>query len=177
MNINISGKGIDLTQSIKDIVEKKLSKLDKFINKDATCNVKISTQKDLQKIEVTIPMKNNTVRAEHSSKDLYQSIDLVVDILERQIRKYKTKIQNKKQANNNAIFEAFTFTDDSPSEDTEIKIVKTKTFDMKPMTPEEACLQMELVGHDFFVFSNAELGKICVVYKRGADSYGLILPN
>ena len=94
-----------------------------------------------------------------------------------QIRKYKTKIQNKKQADNNAIFEAFSFTDDSPSEDTEIKIVKTKTFDMKPMTPEEACLQMELVGHDFFVFSNAELGKICVVYKRGSDSYGLILPN
>ncbi len=176
MNVNISGKGIDLTQSIKDIVEKKLSKLDKFFDKEVTCNVKISTQKDMQKIEVTIPMKNNTVRAEHSSKDLYQSIDLVIDILERQIRKYKTRIQKKKQSNE-VIYEGFSFTDDSPSEDTEIKIVKTKTFDMKPMTAEEACLQMELVGHNFFVFSNAELGKICVVYKRGLDSYGLIVPN
>ena len=152
MNINISGKGIDLTQSIKDTVEKKLSKLDKFINKDAVCNVKISTQKDIQKIEVTIPMKNNTVRAEHSSKDLYQSIDLVVDILERQIRKYKTKIQNKKQADNNAIFEVLPVY---------LVLVRYRLD----------------VGHDFFVFSNAELGKICVVYKRGADSYGLILPN
>lgn len=176
MNINISGKGIDLTPSIKEIVEKKLSKLDKYFVKEVDCNVKISTQKDMQKIEVTIPMKNNAVRAEHQSKDLYQSIDLVVDILERQIRKYKTKIQRKKQANV-SLFEGFNFTDDSSSDETEINIVKTKTFDMKPMTPEEACLQMELVGHNFFVFSNADSGKICVVYKRGLDSYGLIIPG
>ena len=176
MNINISGKGIDLTPSIKEIVEKKLSKLDKFFNKEVDCNVKISTQKDMQKIEVTIPMKNNAVRAEHQSTDLYQSIDLVVDILERQIAKYKTKIQRKRQSNV-GLFEGFNFTDDSSNEETEINIVKTKTFDMKPMTPEEACLQMELVGHNFFVFSNADSGKICVVYKRGIDSYGLIIPG
>ncbi len=176
MNINISGKGIDLTPSIKEIVEKKLSKLDKYFTKEVDCNVKISTQKDMQKIEVTIPMKNNTVRAEHQSTDLYQSIDLVVDILERQISKYKTKIQRKRQSNV-GLFEGFNFTDDSSNEETEINIVKTKTFDMKPMTPEEACLQMELVGHNFFVFSNADSGKICVVYKRGLDSYGLIIPG
>lgn len=176
MNINISGKGIDLTPSIKEIVEKKLSKLDKYFTKEVDCNVKISTQKDMQKIEVTIPMKNNTVRAEHQSTDLYQSIDLVVDILERQISKYKTKIQRKRQSNV-GLFEGFNFIDDSSNEETEINIVKTKTFDMKPMTPEEACLQMELVGHNFFVFSNADSGKICVVYKRGLDSYGLIIPG
>lgn len=176
MNINISGKGIDLTPSIKEIVEKKLSKLDKYFTKEVDCNVKISTQKDMQKIEVTIPMKNNTVRAEHQSTDLYQSIDLVVDILERQISKYKTKIQRKRQSNV-GLFDGFNFTDDSSNEETEINIVKTKTFDMKPMTPEEACLQMELVGHNFFVFSNADSEKICVVYKRGLDSYGLIIPG
>ena len=166
MNISITGRTISLTEGLKNMVEKKLGKLDKFFQKDTPCNVTLSTQKDLQKIEVTIPVKGTVIRAEEATEDMYQSIDLVEDVLERQIRKYKEKLISKHQS--------ASFTTEfleAPEEYEEEEI------DLKPMTPEEACLQMELLGHSFFVFQNGDSGKVNVVYKRKAKSYGLIEPE
>ena len=141
MKFSITGRTISLTEGLKNMVEKKLGKLDKFFQADTPCNVTLSTQKDMQKIEVTIPVKGSVIRAEESIEDMYQSIDLVVD------------------------------------DEEEIKIVRTKQIDLKPMTAEEACLQMELLGHNFFVFLNGDSGKVNVVYKRKTKSYGLIEPE
>ena len=174
MKFSITGRTISLTEGLKNMVEKKLGKLDKFFQADTPCNVTLSTQKDLQKIEVTIPVKGSVIRAEESTEDMYQSIDLVVDVLERQIRKYKDKLVARHQSS------SFTpeFLEEQESYDEEeIKIVRTKQIDLKPMTPEEACLQMELLGHNFFVFLNGDTGKVNVVYKRKAKSYGLIEPE
>lgn len=174
MNINITGRTISLTEGLKNMVEKKLGKLDKFFQKDTPCNVTLSTQKDLQKIEVTIPVKGTVIRAEEATEDMYQSIDLVEDVLERQIRKYKEKLISKHQA---ASFTTEFLEAPEEYEEEEIKIVRTKQIDLKPMTPEEACLQMELLGHSFFVFQNGDSGKVNVVYKRKVKSYGLIEPE
>ena len=174
MNISITGRTISLTEGLKNMVEKKLGKLDKFFQKDTPCNVTLSTQKDLQKIEVTIPVKGTVIRAEEATEDMYQSIDLVEDVLERQIRKYKEKLISKHQA---ASFTTEFLEAPEEYEEEEIKIVRTKQIDLKPMTPEEACLQMELLGHGFFVFQNGDSGKVNVVYKRKAKSYGLIEPE
>lgn len=176
MRFNITGRNINVTQGLRDMVEKKLGKLDKFFTPDTTCNVTLSTQKDQQLIEVTIPVKGGVIRAEEATEDMYQSIDLVEDVIERQIRRYRKRIIDKKQAAQ-AFSDLFIETEDDETDEPEIKIVKTKQFDLKPMDPEEACLQMELVGHDFFVFQNAENDKICVVYKRKGHTYGLIEPE
>lgn len=175
MKFNITGRNINVTQGLKDMVEKKLGKLDKFFSPDTTCNVTLSTQKDHQLIEVTIPVKGGVIRAEESTEDMYQSIDLVEDVIERQIRRYRKRIIDKKQAAQS--FSDYFVEEEADADEPEIKIVRTKQFDLKPMDPEEACLQMELVGHDFFVFQNAENDKICVVYKRKGSTYGLIEPE
>lgn len=174
MKFSITGRTISLTEGLKNMVEKKLGKLDKFFQADTPCNVTLSTQKDMQKIEVTIPVKGSVIRAEESTEDMYQSIDLVVDVLERQIRKYKDKLITKHQSSS---FTAAFLEEAAEYDEEEIKIVRTKQIDLKPMTPEEACLQMELLGHSFFVFLNGDTGKVNVVYKRKAKSYGLIEPE
>ena len=138
--------------------------------------VALSAQKDIQKIEVTIPVKGNTIRAEESSTDMYVSIDLVEEIIERQIRRYRKKLIDKKQ-------EALSFSQNFIEEeeevpyDDEIQIVKTKKFAVKPVNPEEACLQMEMLGHNFYVFLNSETDQVNVVYKRKNGTYGLIEPE
>lgn len=175
MRFNISGKNINLSEGLKSMVYKKLGKLDKFFKDDTICNVTLSTQKESHLIEVTIPVKGGVIRAEESTADMYQSIDLVVDVIERQIRKYRTKIIDKKQ--NALSFSELFMEEPVDYSEPEIKIVRTKRFDLKPMDPEEACLQMELVGHDFFVFLNAESGNVSVVYKRKGNTYGLIEPE
>ena len=175
MKITITGRNLSLTDGLKNGVEKKLGKLDKFFQAETPCNVTLSTQKDMQKIEVTIPVKGSVIRAEEATEDMYQSIDLVVDVLERQIRKYKNKLIQRHQAGSDFSSE---FIDEKPAQDEEeIKIVRTKHIDLKPMTAEEACLQMELLGHSFFVFQDGNTGKVNVVYKRKANSYGLIEPE
>ena len=174
MKFSITGRTIGLTEGLKKMVEKKLGKLDKFFQADTPCNVTLSTQKDMQKIEVTIPVKGSVIRAEESTEDMYQSIDLVVDVLERQIRKYKDKLVARHQA---ASFTPEFLEERESYDEEEIKIVRTKQIDLKPMTAEEACLQMELLGHSFFVFLNGDSGKVNVVYKRKANSYGLIEPE
>ena len=174
MKIIIAGKNIDVTPGLRSAVEDKLGKLDKYFNPDTEVHVTLSVEKERQKIEVTIPVKGSIIRSEQVSSDMYVSIDLVEEIIERQLKKYKTKIVDRKQAP--AEFSQ-TYVENDYMDDEEIKIVRTKKFDIKPMYPEDACIQMELLGHNFFVFCNAETDQVNVVYKRKGDTYGLIEPE
>ena len=174
MKFIIVGKNIELTPGLKGAVEDKLSKLDKYFNPDTEVHVTLSVEKERQKIEVTIPVKGNIIRSEQVSNDMYVSIDLVEEVIERQLKKYRKKIVDKKQ-NASAFSPAFIETVEE--QDDEVKIVRTKKFDIKPMYPEDACIQMELLGHSFYVFCNAETDQVNVVYKRKGDTYGLIEPE
>lgn len=165
----------ELTEGLKAAVEEKLSKLEKFFAPDTNVFVTLSVEKERQKIEVTIPIKGHVIRSEQSSNDMYVSIDLVEEVIERQLRKYRTKLASKKMNVAENFSEAFI--DSDADEDEEIKIVRTKRFGMKPMYPEDACVQMELTGHDFFVFRNAETDEVNVVYKRKGNTFGLIEPE
>ena len=176
MKFIISGKNIEVTEGIKAAIEEKLGRLDKYLVDDTIVNVTLSVQKGRQKIEVTIPMKGHIIRAEEGSEDMYVSIDLVVDVIERQIRRYKKKLIDKKQAAV-AFSQAFIEDEEDTSYEDDIQIVKTKKFAMKPVNPEEACLQMEMLGHTFFVFLNSETEQVNVVYKRKNGTYGLIEPE
>lgn len=174
MRYIISGKNIEVTEGLKTAVYDKIGKLEKYFTPDTEIHVTMSVEKDRQKIEVTIPMKGSMVRAEQTSNDMYVSIDLVEEIIERQLRKYKTKILEKKQAAAN-LNQAFM--EEDFEEEEKIKIIRTKKFAIKPMDPEEACVQMELLGHNFFVYRNAETDEVNVVYKRKDNTYGLIEPE
>ena len=174
MKFVIVGRNIEVTPGLRDAVEDKIGKLEKYFNPDTEVHVTLSVEKDRQKIEVTIPVKGSIIRSEQVSNDMYVSIDLVEEIIERQLKKYKTKIVDKQQSAG-AFSQLFLENDDL--DDEEIKIVRTKKFDIKPMYPEDACLQMEMIGHDFFVFLNAENDEVNVVYKRKNGSYGLIGPE
>ena len=174
MRYTITGRNIDVTPGLRAAVEEKIGKLDRYFNPDTEVIVTLSVQKGKQKIEVTIPVKGNIIRAEESSSDMYVSIDLVEEIIERQLRKYKNKLIDQKQSAQ--AFSDLFISEDVEAED-EIQIVKTKRFAMKPMDPEEACVQMELLGHNFYVFLNAETEEVNVVYKRKGQTYGLIEPE
>ena len=174
MRYTITGRNIEVTPGLKAAVEKKIGKLEHFFTPDTEVFVALSAQKDIQKIEVTIPVKGNTIRAEESSTDMYVSIDLVEEIIERQIRRYRKKLIDKKQA---ALSFSQNFIEEEVPYDDEIQIVKTKKFAVKPVNPEEACLQMEMLGHNFYVFLNSETDQVNVVYKRKNGTYGLIEPE
>ena len=176
MRITITGRNIELTPGIKEAVEDKLSKLEKYFKPDTDVLVTLSVEKDRQKIEVTIPTKGHTIRAEEVSNDMYVSIDLVEETIERQLIKYRTKIVSKK-LNAAANFKAEYLEEQDDEDEEEIKIVRSKRYDLKPMYPEDACIQMELLGHDFFVFVNAETDDVNVVYKRKGNTYGIIEPE
>ena len=175
MRIKITGRNIELTEGLKAAVEDKLNKLEKYFTPDTEVNVTLSVEKERQKVEVTIPMKGSYIRSEQVSSDMYVSIDLVEEVIERQLKKYRTKLVTKQQ-NAAAVFKQ-DFLDEKSEDDEEIKIIRTKKFDMKPMYPEDACVQMELLGHNFFVFCNAETDEVNVVYKRKGGTYGLIEPE
>jgi putative sigma-54 modulation protein len=175
MRFIITGRNINITEGLKSAIEAKLGKLEKYFKPDTIVNVTLSVEKDRQKIEVTIPVKGSIIRSEQVSTDMYVSIDLVEEVIERQLRKYKTKLINAKQNATN-FTQAFLDEDFEESSET-IQIVRSKRFAVKPMDPEEACLQMELLGHSFFVFRNAETDEINVVYKRKGNNYGLIEPE
>ena len=174
MKFIIVGRNIEVTPGLKAAVEDKIGKLDRYFIPDTEVHVTLSVEKDRQKIEVTIPVKGNIIRSEQVSNDMYVSIDLVEEIIERQLKRYKNKIVDKKQEAGS--FSQMYVEKDYP-EDEEIKIVRTKKFDIKPMYPEDACIQMELLGHNFYVFCNAETDQVNVVYKRKGDTYGLIEPE
>jgi len=177
MRYIISGKNIDVTEGLKAAVYEKIGKLERYFTPDTEIHVTMSVEKERQKIEVTIPMKGTMVRAEQSSNDMYISLDLVEEIIERQLRKYKNKLIQQKQASVNLNQEFMDDDYDDSEEDDSIKIIRTKRFSIKPMDPEEACVQMELLGHNFFVYRNAETDEVNVVYKRKSNTYGLIEPE
>jgi putative sigma-54 modulation protein len=178
MIYNIRGKQMAITDAIRDFVEKKLDRLEKYIAiPDAEVTVTMSVTKNKHTVEVTIPLPGLTLRAEDSSDDMYASIDLVVEKLERQIRKHKTRINRKSRATGiRTLFteEVATASVAAVPTDDEVEIVKRKTFSMKPMEVDEAILQMEMVGHNFFVFNNAANQEVNVVYRRNDGQYGLI---
>ncbi|MCR4675288.1 MAG: ribosome-associated translation inhibitor RaiA [Lachnospiraceae bacterium] len=175
MKIKITGRNIELTEGLKAAVEEKLSKLDKYFNEDTQANVTLSVEKERQKIEVTIPVKGNIIRSEQVSNDMYVSIDLVEEVIERQMKKYRNKLVSRQQEPGE--FFAEEFISKAEDEEEEISIIRSKKFGMKPMYPEDACVQMELLGHSFFVFRNAETDEVNVVYKRRGNTYGLIEPE
>ena len=174
MQYIISGRNIDVTEGLKSAIHEKIGKLERYFTPDTEVHVTLSVEKERQKIEITIPMKGNIVRAEQTSDDMYVSIDLVEEIIERQLRKYKNKIVDRQQA---AASLSKAFVEEEIEDDDEIKIIRSKRFAMKPMDPEEACVQMELLGHDFYVFRDAISDEVNVVYKRKDHTFGLIEPE
>ena len=174
MEYTITGRNVEITESLKAAIQEKIGKLDRYFSQDTVAHVTLSVEKSRQIIEVTIPVKGGIIRAEQSNSDMYVSIDLVEEAIESQLKKYKNKLIDRYQDKKNFSKE---FIEEKVDEDEEIRIVKTKRFDFKPMDPEEACMQMELLGHDFFVFTNAETDQINVVYKRKNNTYGLIEPE
>lgn len=177
MYITVSGKNIEITSALKNVVEKKISKLEKYFKPHIEAQVTLSVEKNRQIIEVSIYFGGIVLRAEEVHDDMYAAIDLAVDALEGQIRKQKTKLQ-KKYHEDSLRFQSIPDYDHKDDDDEdEPKIVKTKRFAMKPMSAEEAVLQMELVGHSFFVYQDAESSDVNVVYKRRDGNYGLIEPE
>jgi putative sigma-54 modulation protein len=174
MRLTVTGKNIALTDALKEVVEKKLSKLDKYFVPEADTRVTLSVQKNRQIIEVTIPFNGMIVRGEEATDDMYSSIENVVEKIEKQILKNKTKFERR-------LHEGSLRLKDLPandlSDEEDNKIVKTKRFAIKPMDTEEAVLQMDLLGHNFFVFKNADSNEVNVVYKRKDGNYGLIEPE
>ena len=162
MRYTISGKNINITPGLKDAVESKLGKLERYFSPDTEVQVTLSVEKGRQKIEVTIPVKGSIIRAEQDSSDMYVSVDLVEEIID------------KKQS---ALAFSEAFLQEEAEQEETVNIVKTKRFAMKPMDAEEACVQMELLGHNFFMFLNADTNEVNVVYKRKGNSYGLIEPE
>ena len=176
MRITITGRNIELTQGLKDAVEDKLNKLEKYFTPETEVYVTLSVEKERQKIEVTIPIKGHVIRSEQVSTDMYVSIDLVEEIIEKQLKKYRTRLTSK-HLNAAENFKQEFIAEAEEAEEEAVKIVRSKKFGMKPMYPEDACIQMELSGHDFFVFRNAETDEVNVVYKRKGNTYGLIEPE
>lgn len=181
MNFSIRGQQIEVTDALRDYVDKKLSRLDKYFDAPPTSDgtVTLSVVRGLHVVEVTIPLTGVVLRAEDRSEDMYASMDAVADKLERQIRKHKTKI-NRKFRQEGSLKKLFVegasngsvMVDEADMDD--LEVVRTKRFFLKPMDVEEAILQMNMVGHNFFVFSNIETRDVNVVYKRDDGKYGLI---
>ncbi|MED1204393.1 ribosome hibernation-promoting factor, HPF/YfiA family [Heyndrickxia acidicola] len=183
MNYNIRGENIEVTPAIRDYVEKKVGKLERYFietpNANVHVNLKVYPDKT-GKVEITIPMTQLVLRAEESNIDMYAAVDLIVDKLERQIRKHKTKV-NRKFREKGDMREYFASSETASTlaeaeEDTDIdlEVVRTKQFDLKPMDSEEAVLQMNMLGHSFFIYTDAETNHTNIVYRRRDGKYGLI---
>lgn len=174
MKFNIRGKNVDVTPAIKSYIEEKIGRLDKYLEspRDVSASIVVKVRGKEQIIEVTIPVNKIILRGEESHDDLYAAIDLVSDKIERQIRKNKTKLKKRKEKNNfvdfNYEFEV------NKDEEKDEAIVKRKSIEMKPMNEEEALLQMDLLGHEFFVFKNTDSECVSILYKRKDGNYGII---
>lgn len=176
MKYNIRGSKLEVTDAIRNYIETKLNKLERYFEdkENINVNVLIKTQGINQKVEVTIPIKKTILRSEESNKDLYAAIDLVTDKLERQIRKNKTRLKKRETKENIIEFIDFEVTEEEQEEST---IVKRKKIDLKPMSEEEAILQMNMLGHEFFVFEDADTNSNAVLYRRKDGNYGIIDMN
>lgn len=187
MHYNIRGEHIEVTAALREYAEKKIGRLERYFDTPpaSPVNITLSVVKDMQNVEVTIPLPGVLLRAEERNTDMYASIDLVVEKLERQIRKHKTKVNRKYRQegglrslfkeNFEASLNSYQPNYDLDEED-DFEVVRTKRFDLKPMDVEEAILQMNMIGHSFFVFSNMDTDEVNVVYKRNDGKYGLIEP-
>ena len=173
MRVTVIGKNIDVTPALREIVEKKISKLDKYFKPNVEARATLTVQKNSQIFEVTIPFNGVILRCEESTDDMYKSIDLVQAKLERQIRKQRTKLQRR----SNESLKFSNFDEVALEEDDQGEIVKVKKFNIKPMSTEEAILQMELVEHNFFVFKDSDTDNVNVIYKRKDGNYGLLEPD
>lgn len=175
MRLQFRGKNIQVTDGLKDHIEKRLSKLDKYFNAETEAIVTLIVEKGRQRVEVTMPLNGYILRGEEESPDMYASVDLVVVKLEKQISKYKARFDKKKKTSIKDLpterMSGYSADEDEPV------IVKTKRFALKPMPAEEAILQMNLLGHSFFVFTNDETEEVNVVYLRNDGNYGLIEPT
>lgn len=176
MKYIVSGKNFEITDPLRDRAIKKIGKLEKFFNPDTEAHVTMSVERNRQIVEATIPFNGVVIRAEVADSDMYASIDKVIDILEKQIAKNKTRLAKKLHEGSAAKFEGVLY-DRETEEEEEFKVVRTKKFAVKPMAVEEAILQMNLLGHEFFMFLNAETKEVNVVYKRKNGNYGLIEPK
>ena len=174
MKMNFVGRHMKVYEVVKEMAEKKLSKFNKFFHDDAEMDVIFSMPKNLEKVEITIYTGGTVFRTEEASDTFANAIDLAIDSLERQIRKNKTTLHKKIREEGLKIVEE-NFPD--IEEEDILSNVRVKTFSFKPMSLEEAILQMELLGHAFYVFKDAESLETCVVYKRNAGGYGLIVPD
>jgi putative sigma-54 modulation protein len=169
----VSGKNIGITDGLRDAVESKLSKLEKYFVPDVEAHATLSVQKSRHIIEVTIPFNGVILRVEESNEDMYVGLDLVTEKLVRQIRKQKTKLERRIHSGDSLRYQVLSdYVKDEGEK--EGKIVKTKKFAMKPMTDEEAMLQLEMLGHNFFVYKNGDTNEVNVLYKRKDGNYGLI---
>lgn len=181
MEITIKGKNVEVTKALRDYAEKKVSKIQRFFEGDMIdAQVTMGIEKGLHIVEVTMQINGLLLRGEEKTGDMYASVDGAVDKIERQIRKYKTRINRRLRQIGTHLVEA-AFAPEGPevaeeAED-EARIVRTKRFAIKPMSVQEAVMQMELLGHDFYVFSNAETEEVNVVYRRKDGNYGLIEPE
>ena len=173
MQYKLTGKNLEITSAMENILERKLSKLDKLFDENAVAYTVMSMEKGRAKIEITIPVKNSTIRSEQTGNDIYALIDDAVDAIERQMRKYRGKLIDFYQSGKNP---NKAFVENVEADETPIRIVRTKRFAVKPMDAVEACLQMELLGHAFYMFLNSDTNEVNVVYKRNDGAFGLIEP-
>lgn len=170
MEMQVRGRNIEVTEALKNYVIKRVSKLDRFIDNLGSAQVTMTVEKESHRIELTIPINGMILRAEESTGDMYTSTDLVVEKLEKQIQKYKGRLQ-KRGIRVKDLPKRVEIEEEAP------RLVRTKRFAIKPMQVEEAVLQMNLLGHSFFMFSNAETGQVNVVYKRNDGNFGIIEPE
>ena len=173
MKMNFTARQMKVYEQIKETAEKKLAKFDKFFGNEAEMDITFSMPNGLEMVEITIRSQGMVFRAEEAAETFANAIDSATEALERQIRKNKTRLQKRVK------IEAFDIIDEDVSdvEEEYVQNVRTKTFPFKPMSVEEAILQMNMLGHDFFVFKDADSLETCVVYKRKRDGYGLIVPE
>lgn len=173
MAIAVRGKNIEITPALKDYVEKRVGKIAKYFETLGEITVVLTVAKGRHIVEVTVPLNGMLLRGEESTTDMYTSIDLVIEKLEKQIEKYKTKLARKLKGGVKADIGG------APRDlgDDEFRVVRTKRFAIKPMTTEEAIMQMNLINHDFYVFTNAETEEVNVLYRRREGGYGLIEPE
>lgn len=177
LKYNVRGENIEVTDALRDYVEKRLTKLEKYfeLNSDVIAHVNLKVYRDkTAKVEVTIPLPYLVLRAEETTDDMYRSIDFVSEKLERQIRKYKTRVNRR--GREHGVKELFVEAPEQ-EETSSFEIVRNKRLNLKPMEPEEAILQMDLLEHDFFVFQDAETNGTSIVYRRNDGRYGLIETN
>ncbi|MDQ7794204.1 MAG: ribosome-associated translation inhibitor RaiA [bacterium] len=170
MRIRISSRNLEVTAEVRKYVQKKVGKLSRYFDETPTCQVTLAVERDRHIIEITMALNGMILRGQEAAGDMFSSIDLVTDKLERQIRKYKTRIN--RHMRKVALPEELL-----PAPEEEDQVVKVKRFAIKPMPVEEAVLQMNLLGHDFFVFANSDDERINVVYRRKDGAYGLIVPE